>query len=540
MLRRWLARKQQNIVAKGTDTVKTAVVQTTGPLIPVGKSPDESLNALFDEVQRHRVYTDGKKFADMIPRQRARALLRTYEAERAKPDFSLQEFVDRHFYEFSPANGEVYVPGEHTTTREHVRNLWPQLRRRNRKDRGSLVAIPHEYVVPGGRFSEQFYWDSYFIMLGLAADNHWSIIDGMMKNYNYMMLKFGRIPTANRTYFLSRSQPPFFAQMVRLLASHKGRARTFAEFLPSLLMEYRFWMKGKREVTEDADLSARLRVVCMPNGVVLNRYFDDKATPRPESRREDIETAALAVTQNKRKVYLDLRAAAESGWDFSSRWFSDSRKIETVHTSDIVEVDLNSLLYQLETTIAEAYTMLKQPLLARRFHQAAEKRADAVRRYCWNEDTQFFEDYDFRKGATTGKLTLAGVFPLYAKIATSEQAAAVAKRIESDFLKKGGLVTTLETTEQQWDAPNGWAPLQWMAIQGLRQYGYHHLANTIRDRWLDLNERVYETTQKMVEKYDVVTAKPGGGGEYPLQDGFGWTNGVFAALYDERLGEHGE
>lgn len=535
----WRPQKQSELVAKSANTVKTAVVQTAGALMPVSESPEEALKALFEEVQQRRIYPDGKTFADMIPRQRVRRLLRTYEAEQSLPGFDLHDFVDRHFYEFLPGGHEVHIQNN-VSTREHVKNLWPQLQRRNRRDRGSLVAVPHEYVVPGGRFSEQFYWDSYFIMLGLAADEHWDIIEGMMKNYTFMIFKFGRIPTANRTYFLTRSQPPFFAHMVRLLAKHNGRTRTLAEYLPSLLLEYRFWMKGRRDVVTDADLQAKLRVVCMPNGVILNRYFDDKSTPRPESHREDAETAAFAVTQNKRKVYRDLRAAAESGWDFSSRWFSDPNKIETIHTTDMVQVDLNCLLYQLEMTIADAYTALKQPLLSRKFRQAAEKRADAIRRYCWNPETQFFEDYNFRTGTTTGKATLAGAFPLYAKIATSEQAAAVAKRIENDFLKKGGLITTLETTAQQWDAPNGWAPLQWTTIQGFREYGYHTLANQVRDRWLELNDRVYETTHKMVEKYDVVTAQPGGGGEYPLQDGFGWTNGVYAALYDERRGKHGE
>lgn len=540
MLKRWSAEEQKKLITKGKNTVKAAMVHTAGPLKPVSKSPDEALEALFNEVQQHQVYNDGKTFVDMIPRQRVRALLRTYEQERTQQGFSLQAFVDRHFYELAPANASVYVPGEHTTTREHVSYLWEGLTRRNRKDRGSLVAVPHTYLVPGGRFSEQFYWDTYFIMLGLAADGRWDLIEGMTRNYSYMLRKFGRIPTANRTYFLSRSQPPFFALMVRLLARHRGRALVYAEYIPALLMEYRFWMKGRREVDEEPDLAARLRVVCMPNGVVLNRYYDDKSTPRPESRREDVETAELAPTQNKRKVYIDLRAGAESGWDFSSRWFKDPQKMETIHTTDFVQVDLNCLLYQLEMTIADAYEKMKQPLLVRRFRTLAAKRAQAIVKYCWNEETQFFEDYNFREGKTSGSLTLAGVFPLYAKIATSEQAAAVARRIEIDFLKKGGLMTTLESTGQQWDAPNGWAPLQWIAIQGLREYGYHQLANTIRDRWLNLNELVFESTQKMVEKYDVVSARHGGGGEYPLQDGFGWTNGVYAALYDERKKEHGK
>jgi alpha,alpha-trehalase len=149
-------------------------------------------------------------------------------------------------------------------------------------------------------------------------------------------------------------------------------------------------------------------------------------------------------------------------------------------------------------------------------------------------------DYNFRTGRRTSSMTLAGVFPLYARIATSEQAAAVAHHIEVAFLHPGGLVTTAIDNGQQWDAPNGWAPLQWIAIQGLRNYGYHQLADTIRERWLATNDAVYAKMHKMVEKYDVVRADVGGGGEYPLQDGFGWTNGVYAALYDEREAENGK
>ncbi len=531
-----LFKKQPAIAKQSTDRVKTALVASAGTLIRTGKSPDESYSELFDEVQRTRVFTDGKTFVDLVPRQRVREIKREYMIAKKDPHFNLQEFVNRHFYEFNPYHrDDPYVPSDSTTAREHVTTLWDELKRRNRKNRGSLIALPHEYIVPGGRFSEQFYWDTYFIMLGLAADERWDGISGMVKNYAYMLRKFGMIPTANRTYFLSRSQPPFFASMVKLLARHKGRARTYTEYLPSLIAEYRFWMKGKKITGEHADRPAYARVVMMPNGVVLNRYFDNKTTPRPESRREDIETAELARSENKDKIFLDLRAGAESGWDFSSRWFRDVNDIQSIYTTDIVPVDLNCLMYQLEMTIAEAYTIIRQPLFAKRFHSSAEKRAETVRRYCWSNKTQFFEDYDFRSGHTTGRITLAGVFPLYAKIATSEQAAAVAKRIEKDFLHDGGLVTTFEKNGQQWDSPNGWAPLQWVAIQGLREYGYFELANTIRDRWLRSNENVFADKRKMIEKYNVMKAGDlGGGGEYPLQDGFGWTNGVYAALKDEQ------
>jgi alpha,alpha-trehalase len=524
-------RKKPNL-----DKVKSTVVSTAGVAIPTRRSPDETYAELFQDVQDARVYPDGKTFVDLVPRKRTRALAKEYQLERKDPNFDLNEFVNRHFYEFNPHHGEAYLPQDSTTTREHVSSLWRELTRRNRKVRGSLIPLPNPYIVPGGRFSEQFYWDTYFIMLGLAADNQWAMVRGMMKNYAHMLRKFGMIPTANRTYFLSRSQPPFFSHMVKLLARHQGRMRTYAEYLPSMLIEYRFWMKGRRITHEHIDRPAYARVVRMPNGVVLNRYFDNKTTPRPESRREDVETATQALTDNKDKIFLDLRAGAESGWDFSSRWFKDPKRIETIHTTDMVPVDLNCLLYQYEQTIAEAYTLIHQPIFARRFRQAAEKRAETIVKYCWNEKQQFFCDYDFREGANNGRLTLAGVFPLYAKIASSNQAAAVARRIEQDFLHDGGLIATLVDNGQQWDSPNGWAPLQWVAIEGLRAYGYNELADKIRDRWLAVNDKVFADRRKMIEKYDVKNpGSLGGGGEYPLQDGFGWTNGVYAALSDEVL-----
>lgn len=532
--------KRQKIIKQNSDKVKTVVVQATGPVVRTGKSPDEMMGSFFDDVQNQRVYPDGKTFVDMVPRKRVKALAKEYNLARLDPEFDMNEFVNRHFYEFRTPKQNEYHPTHSTTTREHVTNLWPVLKRRNRKNRGSLIALPYEYIVPGGRFSEQFYWDSYFIMLGLAADQEWQLVHSMVRNYAYMLRKFGLIPTANRTYLISRSQPPFFSHMVKLLAKHRGRTRTYAEYLPSLLAEYRFWMKGRRLASDHPDHAAYARVVRMPNGTMLNRYYDNKTTPRPESRREDLETAEHAKSADKSRIFLDLRAGAESGWDFSSRWFREPNTIESIHTTDMAAVDLNCLLYQLEQTISEAYVLIKQPVLAKRFRQAAERRADAIRRYCWNGKEQFFVDYNFRQGIASEQITLAGVFPLYAKIATSEQAAAVAARIERDFLKPGGLVTSLVENGQQWDAPNGWAPLQWVAIQGLREYGYHHLANEIRERWLKTCDRVYATSRKLVEKYDVVHADVGGGGEYPLQDGFGWTNGVYAALYDEGGSSHVE
>ena len=518
------------------EKLKTALVKSVGSLYRVGKSPDEALGELFETVQKNRLYGDGKTFADLIPRGRAKAIQQEYRLARQDPEFDLGDFVSRHFYEFAPhkhTEEKMFMPDAGRTVSQHIHLLWSVLERRNRRNRGSLIALPHTYVVPGGRFSEQFYWDSYFIMLGLAADGRWAMIEGMMKNFAYLIRRFGYIPTANRTYFLSRSQPPFFAHMVRLLAGHKGRRRTYAEYLPYMLSEYRFWMKGRLKL-QKVEHNAYARIVQLPDHKYLNRYYDNKSTPRPESLSEDTATAAANPKRDADRLYLHLRAGAESGWDFSSRWLLDAHDISSIHTADIIPVDLNCLLHQLESTIAESYRLIKNPLLARKFQNLADRRAAAITQYCWSSNDLFFVDYNFHTGTQSDILSLAGVFPLYARIATKPQADAVAARIASDFLKKGGLVSTLIDSGQQWDSPNGWAPLHWITIEALRNYGYHELATEIKHRWINVNMRVYQEHQKLVEKYNVVDTKHlGGGGEYPLQDGFDWTNGVLAALLAE-------
>ena len=531
-----IIKKLSDIGPASEDALKSALVSTAGALMLTKASPEEELGELFDVVQQLKVYPDGKTFTDLIPRKRLKQIRKEYLIEREDPTFDLQEFVGRHFYEFDQDVSVKYSSNKKHSLRRHIQELWLVLERKNRRDRGSLVAIPYTYVVPGGRFAEQYYWDSYFIMVGLANDGEWDRVDGMMKNFTYMIRKFGFIPTANRTYYLSRSQPPFFSHMVKLVARNSNRSLTLLEYLPYMLGEYRFWTKSMRTLEKMEEASAMRRLVRMPDGTVVGRYYDNKKTPRPESLQEDKDVVGDSTGERTEKLYLDLRAAAESGWDFSSRWFDDANDIKTIHTTDIVPIDLNCLLYHLEATIAETYQLMFQPLLAQKFRRLAEKRMAAINRYLWDDDKQFFMDYDFRTGKRTKQMSLAGVYPLYVKIATSEQAKAVAKRLEEDFLKPGGLVTTLVETGQQWDSPNGWAPLQWIAILGLREYGYHELADKIKKRWMKTCEGVYKRESKMVEKYNVITPnKLGGGGEYQLQDGFGWSNGVYAALFDENI-----
>ena len=386
----------------------------------------------------------------------------------------------------------------------------------------------------GGRFSEIYYWDSYFTMLGLQQSGKIDLIRNMADNFAYLIDTFW-VHSQRQPDVLPRSVAAtvFFSFIVNLLSENSGR-RTLVKYLPQLQKEYDFWMDGQSKLT--AQNPAYRRVVRLPDGAILNRYYDDRTTPRPESYKED---ALLAQKTTKtaaeaERLYRDLRAGAESGWDYSSRWLRDGKTLATIHTTDFVPVDLNCLLTNLERTLSEGYRLKGDAKRADQYLVLSRKRRDAVQKYCWNAGRKFFFDYDFAAQKPSAIYSLAGVVPLFMRMATAQQSVGVAQTLEGRFLKPGGLPATLYNTGQQWDTPNGWAPLQWLAIQGLRNYRQPKLANLIKTRWVTENLRIYKATGKMVEKYDVVNTAAAKGGEYPNQDGFGWTNGVLLRLLSEK------
>jgi len=519
---------EKNPIKKSIKKLRYGAQATRFALTPVKKSPDERLGALFAAVQLNNIHGDGKTFVDLVPNADLRKIAKEYEKESNEPDFSLQVFIANHFKEYKSSTEEA-AELDDSNPEAYITSLWDKLTRTATKEAGSLIPLPHSYVVPGGRFQEQFYWDSYFVMLGLETAGRYDLTDGIMSNFTHMFHRFGFIPTGNRTYFTSRSQPPYYLQMTRLIAHRKGHHRYLISRLPYLVQEHNFWTKDTRAFLS-LGRTRYHRIVGMPDGSMLHRYYDAKNTPRPESYKEDVETAELGDIPAE-KMYRHLRAGAESGWDYSSRWFSDPEKLETIHTTDIVPIDLNCLLYELEMALAEAYHKLLQLPLARFYKQKALRRKATISKYMWDDKKGFFFDYDITTQKHTDIWSLAGMYPLYCGVATKEQADKVAKNIKAWFLKAGGVVTTTVDNGQQWDSPNGWAPLQWITIIGLRRYGYHKLADTVKYRWLGTNLALFQNEHKFVEKYNVVDpAAKGGGGEYELQDGFGWTNGVFAAL----------
>lgn len=520
-------------VALATACRGGAVADPVAAVAPARQyEPSRDLGALFHDVQLARVFADGKTFVDATPRRDPLEIQRAYASERSIPGFDLKRFVAAHF-DAPGAVGGDYSTNVARSMEEHIGDLWSVLRREADvpNPRSSLVALPHPYVVPGGRFREIYYWDSYFTMLGLVRDGRIDLMRGMLDNFAHLIATVGHIPNGNRTYYLSRSQPPYFAAMVGLYAGVTDTAEAL-RYLPALEREHAFWMDGADRLAPGA---SHRRVVRLADGSLLNRYWDDLPRPRPESYREDHELGESLPAERREPFYRNVRAAAESGWDFSSRWMRDPTDLRTLETTDLVPVDLNSLLYVLEETVARLRAFRNAPGdagVARRFASAAEARKRALLAASYDAGEGFFFDVRWRTGErVTDRPTLAAAAPLYFGLATPEQARAVAARLERDFLRAGGFTTTLIASGQQWDAPNGWPPLQWLAAEGVRRYGRADLATGARSRWLSLNRDVYRRTGKMMEKYDVIDlARVGGGGEYPNQDGFGWTNGVAKAF----------
>ncbi|NDK54673.1 alpha,alpha-trehalase TreF [Pontibacter fetidus] len=488
--------------------------------------PEKDLGELFEQVQLQRVFPDSKTFPDCVPLSDPKQIQQAYQQQKGKPDFNLELFVLQHFK--LPASPDTTFATNYSySVAQHIERLWPVLTRQPGANGGSLITLPHAYVVPGGRFREIYYWDSFFTMLGLQASGETELIQQMVDNFTYLINTVGHIPNGNRTYYLSRSQPPFYALMLRILAQQKGR-EVLLKYAPALKKEYAFWMEGASNLSE-ANPTHR-RVVLLPDGSILNRYYDDNPAPRPESYLEDVEMAKHSG-RNPEAIYLDIRAAAESGWDFSTRWFADGKNISTIQTTKLIPVDLNALLYHMELTLQEMAVLEGNKQEARQYEKLAKARRDAMLTYNWNDEQDFFYDYNFVTKATTNIPTLAAVYPLYFHMVKRKPAKAVAQKIIAEFIKPGGVVTTLNQSGQQWDAPNGWAPLQWMTIQALRNYGYTDKAATIATNWVQLNNDVYLATGKLMEKYNVTDlALEAGGGEYPNQDGFGWTNGVLLKL----------
>jgi len=499
----------------------SAAAQRVETISQKAGTPEDTYGDLYRAVELARVFPDSKTFADMVPLDGPAAVLAAYKAENPQGKEALSAFVAKHFR-------KIGTDDQHKLTMlEHIRALWPVLAKppMAATPGSSLLQLPYAYVVAGGRYQEMYYWDSYFTMLGLKTDGEQPLIDSMLANFTSMIERYGHIPNGTRSYYLSRSQPPFLALMMDL-SDNKDPALA-RQRLAALKGEHAYWMAGSTCLGKDG---ACQHVMRMPDGSLLNRYWDARDTPRDESYAEDVATSAEAAPRPAGQTNRDLRAGAESGWDYSSRWLRDGKTLSTIHVTDIVPVDLNSLMWNLETSIARRCAALGDTACAQDFTRKAEARKAAVSKWLWSTQEQRFVDWDSTTKQPTKVVSAAMLYPLFVGMATPAQVQATAKLTRSALLAPGGLRTTTNTNGQQWDQPNGWAPLTWVAIDGLHRNGQEELAKEIAHRWIGTVSAFYNRTGRMVEKYNIETGEAGGGGEYPVQDGFGWTNGVTRAL----------
>jgi alpha,alpha-trehalase len=469
---------------------------------------------IFKAVQSTAVFPDSKTFVDSVPNKNEDEILKDFHEKSTSPEFDLKKFVSENFTIAEPvANSADKI--DNTSMETYIESLWEILKREPDKEieNDSRIPLPYPYIVPGGRFREIFYWDTYFTDVGLDTINRHDIIESMLKNFIYLQSKIGHIPNGNRWYFATRSQPPVLGLIIDLLYQKFG-IEHIKQYIPALETEQEIWSTGQKGVQ-------------MPDGLILSRYWDKGDYPREEAYKEDTALAAGMTEEEAKKLYRNLRTGAESGWDYSARWLKDPQRLETIQATDIIPIDLNALVYGIEILLAKYHKELGNNEKAKYYQMIAEKRKEAVNKYCWNEELGYYFDYNLETKKQCEVYSMAAAVPLFVNMATEKQANKTEKVLKEKMLKPGGFIATLNETNLQWDNPNGWAPSQWFAVKGLLNYDKKELATEAMKRWIKTMRDHFAAAKMLMEKYNVVNPEvKAGGGEYSVQEGFGWTNGI--------------
>ncbi|XP_030833621.1 trehalase [Strongylocentrotus purpuratus] len=542
----------------GTSFLLSALVMTYAVTWSAADLKDEAPCAssifcnglLLKAAQNAMIYNDSKTFVDLHLKQSEDVILQAFGELVDRTDANvMREFVAEYFdgpniefEDWEPSDWKEnpgFIDGiKDDELKEWARDLnelWKELGRQIKQDvltnadRYSLIHVENPFIVPGGRFREFYYWDSYWIFKGLLLSEMTETVKGMLTNFVSISKSIGHVPNGNRVYYEKRSQPPFLIPSVYLYLQATDDIETIRTFLPDLEIEYQFWMTDRAiDITKDA------------NVYTLNRYNVNMGMPRPESYREDIETADGKNEEEAAEVYSNLASAAESGWDFSTRWFRDGATLGSIRTKEIVPVDLNSVLCLSEWALYEMYNTTGNESKAATYLQAFNDRKRAISEVLWSEDEGAWFDYDIVDEDIVDQFYPSNIMPMWASC--YDDTNDIQQQV-LDYLKKegvlefpGGIPTSLTKSGQQWDYPNAWPPLQDIVIETLRKSDVEEAndyALKLAQNWTLTNWRAYKETDLMFEKYDVEKqGVPGHGGEYAVQAGFGWTNGVIMSLLD--------
>ncbi|XP_066541744.1 trehalase [Hoplias malabaricus] len=423
---------------------------------------------------------------------------------------------------------------------EELHGLWKSLGRKistDVKDNHqlySMIYVPNPVIVPGGRFTEFYYWDSYWVLNGLLLSEMTDTAKGMIQNFLHMVDRYGFVPNGGRIYYERRSQPPFLTLMVESFFEETNDREFIRQALPVLEKEYNFWMENRSIAVEIKGVK-----------YVLNRYNVQVGQPRPESYTHDAELAEGLPAESQEKLWTELKSAAESGWDFSSRWYIDSSgqnngSFKDIRTRFILPVELNALMCRNEHLLANFSRIVGDEDKAQKYDRAVTARLMAIESLLWDAEKGVWFDYNLQSGARHPSFYPTNLSPLWAKCYSRPimgQAALQYLQASGGLNFPNGVPTSLSESGQQWDMPNAWPPLQHILIEGLSQLDSadaKELAFDLTQRWIRTNWLAYVKYKAMFEKYDVNgDGKPGGGGEYDVQFGFGWTNGVALQLLDK-------
>ena len=372
----------------------------------------------------------------------------------------------------------------------YINRYWDKLTFSQSRRDGIHLGLPNAFVSPTsikGIFAkDQFYWDTYFIILGLVELGKITLAKGMVDNLTFLFRQFGIIPSRNRYYDLGISQPPFLTSMILEIYSKTHDKK---------------WLKKATEIAERE----------------LNQYWMNKE-----------HLVYKGLSRYCDHYMTNVTAEQESGWDMTSR-FQD-------HCLEYLPVDLNSCLYKYEIDISNISLILNDKLKSKEYLLRAQKRKRSIIKLMWNPERKFFFDYNYATNQRSKFYSLAGFYPLWSHLISKDRAVLIRDQLKR-FEYRGGLVNTqkihLHDQYKQWDYPNGWANQQWIVVHGLLNYGFKKSARRIAQKWLDLNEKLFFETGKFWEKYDVVNGEVGKSGRYPTQFGFGWSNSIFVKLVRE-------
>ncbi|XP_007523666.2 trehalase [Erinaceus europaeus] len=516
---------------------------------------------LLHHIQMAKLYPDDKEFVDMPMSRAPEQVLQSFNELANTHDYNIprERLLDFVKTNFQPKGQELeaWNPADWKDSPHILQNildpklrawagqmhqLWKNLGKKIKPEVGakperfSLIYSKHPFIVPGGRFVEFYYWDSYWIVEGLLLSEMSETVKGMLQNFLDLVQTYGHIPNGARVYYLQRSQPPLLSLMMNSYLTHTQDMAFLRNNIETLAMELDFWAKNRS-----------VSVSSGGENYVLNRYSVPYGGPRPESYSKDVELANMVPEEQREMLWAELKAGAESGWDFSSRWFlggKNPNSLSSIRTSKLVPVDLNAFLCQAEGLMSDFYSRLGNEAQAAKYRALRAQRMAAMQAILWDEKKGAWFDYDLEKKEKNPEFYPTNLTPLWASCFSDETVADKALKYLEDsqiLTYKFGIPSSLRNTGQQWDFPNAWAPLQDLVIRGLAKSPSpqtQEVAFQLAQNWIQTNYEVYSRTSAMYEKYDITNGQPGGGGEYEVQDGFGWTNGVVMMLlnhYGDRL-----